>query len=291
MCEAGYIMKVCVIRDDLQGHSVMGRIRGFIFLCGLLVAFSASASAALPASLQLAVQSGWKVEKHFAATSGLTGWVLSRSGRYTVVFTTADGKALITGAVLDATGKNLTEEYSKKYIPKPDLSKFWPRLATTPYIVEGAKGKDVKFVLYAFEDPNCIFCHMTWLAFQPYEKVGLQVRWIPVAFLRKNSAGKDAAIMLAPDPEAAFRAHHKAWVSEDSGGIAPVPVPANIRAEIVRDNQLMNAMGIRGTPGIVYRDKKGRVVVKSGMPRLSEIPRMTGLPEQKIDDPALKRFP
>ena len=34
----------------------------------------------------------------------------------------------------------------------------------------------------------------------------------------------------------------------------------------------------------------GEINVKGGMPRLFEIPRITGLPEQKIDDPALARF-
>jgi thiol:disulfide interchange protein DsbG len=45
-----------------------------------------------------------------------------------------------------------------------------------------------------------------------------------------------------------------------------------------------------GTPGIVWKDKKGKVQVKGGMPRLSEFAGITGLPEQKIDDPALARF-
>jgi thiol:disulfide interchange protein DsbG len=30
--------------------------------------------------------------------------------------------------------------------------------------------------------------------------------------------------------------------------------------------------------------------VKSGMPRLSELPAISGLPEQKVEDPALARF-
>jgi thiol:disulfide interchange protein DsbG len=41
---------------------------------------------------------------------------------------------------------------------------------------------------------------------------------------------------------------------------------------------------------VVWRDRKGKVQVKSGMPRLSELPSITGLAEQKINDPALAKF-
>lgn len=54
--------------------------------------------------------------------------------------------------------------------------------------------------------------------------------------------------------------------------------------------ELGGAFGINGTPGIVWKDKQGKVNIKAGMPRLSEIPRITGLPEQKVDDPDLARF-
>ncbi len=43
-------------------------------------------------------------------------------------------------------------------------------------------------------------------------------------------------------------------------------------------------------PGIVWKDKQGKVQVKAGMPRLPELAAITGLPGQKIDDPSLARF-
>jgi thiol:disulfide interchange protein DsbG len=52
----------------------------------------------------------------------------------------------------------------------------------------------------------------------------------------------------------------------------------------------MGTFGIAGTPGIVWRDKQGKIQVKSGMPRLSELAGMTGLPAQKEDDPELAKF-
>jgi thiol:disulfide interchange protein DsbG len=52
----------------------------------------------------------------------------------------------------------------------------------------------------------------------------------------------------------------------------------------------MERFGVGGTPGLVWADEKGNVQVKAGMPRLSELPSITGLPAQKIDDPELKDF-
>jgi thiol:disulfide interchange protein DsbG len=41
---------------------------------------------------------------------------------------------------------------------------------------------------------------------------------------------------------------------------------------------------------VIWKDGHGKVNVKGGMPRLSELPGITGLPEQKNDDPQLARF-
>jgi len=52
----------------------------------------------------------------------------------------------------------------------------------------------------------------------------------------------------------------------------------------------MDRFGVSGTPGLVWKDGKGRVQVKTGMPRLPQLPAITGLPAQKNDDPELRDF-
>jgi thiol:disulfide interchange protein DsbG len=52
----------------------------------------------------------------------------------------------------------------------------------------------------------------------------------------------------------------------------------------------MEKFAINGTPGIVWKDANGKIQIKGGMPRLSEIARITGLPEQRIDNPDLQKF-
>lgn len=251
---------------------------------------AAWAAEAYPKVIQGAVDNGVKVVKTFPASSGLTGWVLMEGARYSIVFTTADKKTLLMGALIDENGENLSAQYAEKYIPKPDLGTLYRELEKAAYVVEGT-AKDPKSVIYVFVDANCPFCHLTWKALQPYEKAGLQVRWLPVATLTPTSMPKAIDVMTAPDKTAAFRKmeenHGKNWAPSAKATESANPVVA---ASIRKNGELMEKIGISGTPGVIWKDKQGRINVKGGMPRLSEIPMITGLAEQKIVDPDLDRF-
>jgi hypothetical protein len=87
------------------------------------------------------------------------------------------------------------QQPAPNYLPASAAATF----ENAPAIVEGAAGKNVKSTIYVFMDPNCIFCHYAWKAFQPYEAAGLQVHWIPMGFLKPDSAGKAAALLQAQD--------------------------------------------------------------------------------------------
>jgi len=262
--------------------------------CGLLAAGAALAGPAptdYPPPILAAVHSGMKVVRKFPAVSGLTGWVLSRQGQYTMAFTTPDRKTMIIGILMDKTGTDLTSAYGAKFIPKPDYAALFGGLGSTGYIVEGPVSH-AKSTLYVFFDPNCIYCHLTWKALQPYERAGLQVRWIPVAFLKPTSAAKAAAIMQAKDPEAAFRDNELRFnKATEDGGIPPLSNPAAASLSRISENgRLMSRFGSNGTPTLVWKDKGGVVRAIYGLPKLSELPSITGLPKQKIDDPDLARF-
>lgn len=244
----------------------------------------------VPQVLNGAMSAGVKVVKQFPAASGLTGWVLSQGGRYSVVYTTADKKTLIAGALIDERGQNLSAQYEDMHVPKPDLAAAFRQLEKSAHVTEG-RLKNPKSVIYAFVDANCPYCHYMWRAVQPYEAAGLQVRWIPVATLGPTSLPKALEVLAASDKTAAFRRmeenHGKPWTP--SAGITETSHPA-VAAAIRQNGELMEQFGIAGTPGVVWRDRKGKVQVKSGMPRLSELPSITGLAEQKINDPALAKF-
>lgn len=261
-------------------------------MAAVVAAFSLSATGAEsnPKVLQPAISSGLKVVRQFPATSGLTGWVLSQGGQHSLVYITADKKTLLAGALIGENGENLSAKYEEKFIPKPDFSAAFQQLDSAAYVVEGPP-KAPKSSVYVFVDPNCPYCHFLWQALQPYEAAGLQVRWIPVATLGPTSMPKAIEILAAADKTAAFRQmeqnHGKPWSPSKQASETAQPA---IAAAIKKNGLLMAAFGLAGTPGVVWRDKQGKVQVKSGMPRLSELPAITGLPEQVINDPSLAKF-
>ena len=168
-----------------------------------------------------------------------------------------------------------------------ELPALFATLEKTDAVVEGPSSP--KRILYVFFDANCWYCHLTWKALQVYEKAGLQVRWVPVAYQKDSSTTKAAAIMQAKDRVAAMRENETGYRAESyDGGIAPAKASKALEAQLEANFQLMDRFGVSGTPGLVWKDEKGRVQVRTGMPRLSQLPAITGLPEQKIDDPELK---
>lgn len=173
---------------------------------------------------------------------------------------------------------------------KRDLPALYATLEKTDAVVEGAK--DPKRVLYVFWDANCWYCQLTWRALQPYEKAGLQVRWVPVAYQKDNSAALAAAVMGARDRVAALRENETRYraKSYDGGIKAAAKVPADLAIELEENMTLMGRFGMSGTPALVWKDSAGRVQTNLGMPPLSKLPGITGLPEQKIDDPELQKY-
>ncbi len=170
-----------------------------------------------------------------------------------------------------------------------ELPSLFSTLEKTDAVIEGSTSP--KRTLYVFFDANCWYCHLTWKAVQAYEKAGLQVRWVPVAYQKESSTTKAAAIMQAKDRVAALRENETGYRAESyDGGIAPANASKALEAQLEANFQLMDRFGVSGTPGLVWKDEKGRVRVRTGMPRLSQLPSITGLPAQKIDDPELSDF-
>jgi len=170
-----------------------------------------------------------------------------------------------------------------------ELPALFAALEKAGAVVEGAASPG--HILYVFFDANCWYCHLTWKALQPYEKAGLQVRWVPVAYQKDSSTGRAAAIMQAKDRAAALRENETRYRAQSyDGGIAPARASKAFLAQLDANFELMDRFGLSGTPGLAWKDAGGKVRTLLGMPRLSRLPAITGLPEQKIGDPELAEF-
>jgi thiol:disulfide interchange protein DsbG len=173
---------------------------------------------------------------------------------------------------------------------QPSRDALFARLEKADAVQEGAT--DPRRVLYVFFDANCFYCHLTWKALHPYESVGLQVRWVPVAYQQPSSVGRAAAIMQARDRVAALRENETRYDARKfDGGIPPAAnVAKSLSDQLQANTRLMNAFGAPGTPALAWKDAAGKVQFLVGVPRLSLLPQITGLPAQPNDDPALAQF-
>lgn len=281
--------RVCIISAPDRNGPIqeypMTIIRRTLTTIMLLAGFNAHA-AELPPPVQMLVEQGLEIVASFDAPSGLTGYAARVNGRAIVFYVTADNAYLLVGDMVDAEGNNLTREHIETYLPGPDLNALWNELDKgSTWVAEGAEKP--KQVVYTFTDPNCPYCHLLWLASSHYHEAGLQVRHLIVATLSESSPGKAAAIFEADNPSQAFDNHQQRF--EQGGLESQTEIALDTQAKLQQNRQLMLQLGVSGTPAILYKDSDGNVQLQGGMPPLSELAEIFGLPEQSITDPRLVR--
>lgn len=246
-----------------------------------------------PVIEQLIKARGVKIIDEFQAPGGLTAYGAQYQGHDLVFYLTPDKQYAIVGHMLDAKGEDLTAQQIDTHVTGPTLADAWPKLEKAAWVAEGAK--DPKRIIYEFTDPNCPFCHLFWLANQPYLKEGLQIRHILVGIITPTSKDRAAAILESADPSAAMTKNEHDYNTKvpenQAGGVAPLkhPKPATL-AKIQANEQLMQDLGVTGTPGIFYQDKSGKVHRIVGLPPLAKLGDIYQLPPQPITDPMLQRY-
>lgn len=248
----------------------------------------------VPASLKPALDSGLTVVKHFEAEAGLKGWVLSQNkGKHIVAYTTQDGKHAIFGALLNDAGANLTEVFHEEHAPKLDTKGLWSAVEGAHWVAEKPSG-EVKSIAYVFKDANCTFCHFAWKALQPYQASGMEIRWIPVAFLAESSMDKAGVLLDARDTKSDVEIDAVIdGLQDDYAKKVKKTFPKiseDHLAKVESNNALMREWGFQGTPVTIIKDASGEVKVAEGMFRLGDIPAMSGMAAIENSDPALKRF-
>jgi len=135
--------------------------------------------------------------------------------------------------------------------------------------------------VYVFFDATCKYCTKFWSDARPWVDAGkVQLRYLMVGVISPTSPGKAAALLADPDPAKRLLAYERAHAfgvarsmtggphhSFDDPALAPLAaIPPAIAQQLVANERLMDALGIHGTPGLVYRGLGGQATVRSGYP-------------------------
>jgi thiol:disulfide interchange protein DsbG len=232
----------------------------------------------IPKSLEPLRAAGYQIGKHFDAGHGLTGWVVTYSGQTKILFTTADGEGLISGSLFDAEGHNLSAGFGSQYIVKTDLKPVYADLAKSSFVAEHGPGA-VQRIIYVLFDPNCPYCSVAWKALRPYIGAGLEVRWVPVAYLQSDSAPKAAAILGAKDPLAALKSNEESFDAKaHEGGIpAAASVPDAVAGVLKHNEELMGRLGSSATPTFVWIGADKEIQTQAGLPPPLKMLEIVGL--------------
>lgn len=206
-------------------------------------------------------------------------WLASKDNATQVIFTTLDGRGLLTnGFLFDQDGNVVTEQEMAdvnsdepsivnqkveefKAVTRPAIEepsvKLWRDLAYTPYISFGSADAPV---LYMFADVRCPFCKKLWKQFEPYVDRGdIQVRVVLVGILGDMSVQMGAQVLSEVDQQGAWlRIANDSYKYDRSRG-------AQGYDEVINNNtMLMEKWKMTSTPFSVYKNKFGKVMMLRG---------------------------
>lgn len=144
---------------------------------------------------------------------------------------------------------------------------IWQTLHKSLYLTTGPENP--KRIIYVFFDPNCEYCHAFWdVSHKTQNELSLDIRWVPVAFLKGSSMAKAAAIMESNNSPDAFRYNEEHFhESTEEGGIRGVPTAPTGLMDAIKANWETLKIILRndGTPTIVY-PYNGTIHVQRGLP-------------------------
>jgi len=246
------------------------------------------------------------VDRRPLGAGGLTAWTVEKNGRRVVLYTTADGQAIISGIVWESlSGRNLSDTVFPNGLPnvKAPLGgsgsgAVAPQAAasatqgaalvgkysgpipesimtidTLAGIKEGKGGQ--ADTLYVIFDPRCPYCRKAYDFTREYVKRGFTIKWIPAVVLGNSSQGIAlAATLLQAAPQQQADTLRRVLGNKEE--VASQPTKATIEAldrnaafffAAFQNNRVEQA----GVPAAFFLDKR------TGKPRM-----MTGISELPV---------
>ena len=237
-------------------------IRGLAIIIALVISVGAIPAQATPEVLSVVTDQGAEIVDTFDAPAGLSGYVIDYRGRALTVYVTQDGEYLLTGAMLDANGKDYGSEALNAYINGPQSQKNWEMLGSTNWVADG--DDDAEQIVYTFTDANCPYCKKFWQQARPWVEAGrVQLRHIMVGIIKQDSPGKAAAILAATNPSQRLHAHQAGTAEPPLAPLSPVP-PA-IQSQLKTNHEAMVQMGVNATPAMFYKNADGGIEKHMGL--------------------------
>ena len=231
---AVFLLPKTVIADDLKGTAVINDMK----------------------------KQGASFSETFKVGEKLTGIISEYQGRTYPIYRVNETKYLIYGDLHNVSGVNLTEEHIKLYPVSIGGQDIWQRLQQAKIIENSAKPNSKDRVFYSFIDTNCPYCKIQWREMQPYLKKGLKLKYIPVGFISDKSEPQAAFILDSDNP-------YQTLKSSEEGASLPrdldsESISKDAIREVRKNTYLMEELGIRATPALLYQDKDGEVYLVEG---------------------------
>lgn len=262
------------------------------------------------------------VSKVFPGPDGLTGIVIEGRGRPVLAWMTNSRSAILIGSVVNRKNENLTRIDAKELgsvkptameqalgggqqkqettTPVSDASTMATGTASAdsanagesvlrqfvmnppPTAITDPSTASGTHVLYAFVDPNCIFCHHLFEAVQhnlsAFRKAGVRVEYLPVAILKQSSIQK-AGLEIAGGWPALLKDEQGFNEATEEGALPDRGASLQSISLAKSDTQLMqtlsqaNQIGV-ATPLLVWQAGNGHVYYLSGYPNHQGLQRL-----------------
>lgn len=257
-----------MVRAMTSGSKASGLCAAVMFAlaqsaCGQAPAPASISNEARPAVLHSIEQQGLEIMGEFSVPGGLRGFAAADGATPVALYVTQDGEHAIVGTMVNSKGEDVSAEALQRLVALPVSQKIWTQLERSHWVLDGKA--DAPRVVYAFTDPNCPYCHRFWEASRRWVESGkVQIRHVLVGVIRADSANKAAAILTAKSPAQALTLHEQ---RQADGGIEGLEkIAPDVQAQLDQNAQLMEQLGFRGTPGILFRDDAGVVQSRGGVP-------------------------
>ncbi|MDF2940169.1 MAG: hypothetical protein K0R66_811 [Gammaproteobacteria bacterium] len=214
------------------------------------------------------------IVNEFQAANGWQGFVVQtkKQGSQAILYVDPSNQYLFAGALISASGQNLTQQYTDQYINKAIAQGAYQSIANIHWFSEGSDTAPHK--MYVVIDPNCVYCHMIYQALETYiAKNQLQVRWVPVGLVKASSPGKAAHLLslksnadqvaLLKQDEANFNN------GQEEGGISELDsndsANASAFAALKQNNGFFTQYQFIGTPILIYAKADGSSSIYAGL--------------------------